>query len=551
MYITEYDTGYMISVDKKDAYYSEALQVLQAYPGRQYIAAKESFLIPKNGFPSSQTIGEHLMSKIENMMLVKKFRTARVESLPPLETEIVLKKEMYPFQKQGVAYCLKHRQVLIGDQQGLGKTIQALAAVVAPGETPGLIITKNSLRFNWQKEIHDWTDLRPTIFSDSIKHTWPHLFSTGFFDVGIVNYDSLQKYFVKSIRIPPGESFRLHHIMFYEWIKIFKWIIIDESHYVKDMKTKRTKFTVGICKGKEQVYLLSGTPALNHPLEVYTQVCILNKHKYFGDRQTFEATFCGKKNKQNLPALNRLLTEHCYYRREKGEVAQDMPGKTRQIIVCDIDNREEYKKAVTDFRRYLKENMQKSDGQITSSMRAEALVQMMMLKHISARGKLSAAKDWMESMIDQDEKFVIFAEHKDVQKALYEMIPGRMLKLGGGLSADQVQDTVQKFNNDPKFNGLVCSIKADSEGHNLQIASNLATVELPWHYGKLEQMEDRIHRIGTKFPCTYYNFLGDQTIDQNIYDLIMDKKDMHDKITGSHDTVPTRVIDKIINLFTS
>lgn len=553
MNLQVYDTSmdaFAVILDPRDKEFRDYLYVVKLIHGRWYDERIKAWIIPKNGFPTGQHLRQHIINGLQNRTVVKDDeRIGPVQPLPELTIDIKLKKEMRAYQKKGVAYCLKHDACIIADQQGLGKTIQAIAAVEAKNEWPGLVITKNSLRLTpWEYEFAEWTDRRCLVLTDSVRYSFPTLLLNGFYDVAICNYESLRKYFVKKIRVPPGEVFRLHHVWFYEYINLFKWVIVDESHYVKDMLTKRTKFTAGICQGKKNVYLLSGTPALNHAKEVYTQICILNKQKFFGSYTYFQKTYCGKKNEHNLPRLNKLLTDHCFYRRTKQEVAKEIPSKTRQIILCDIDNRDIYDRCERNFKKFLSDELYLTSGQINKKLRAEALTQMMELKKLAAHGKLPAVKEWIESMIDQEEKFVLFAFHQDIQQKLKEMAPG-ILHLGGGRHATEIKEITDAFWNDKSVPGLICSISADSEGHNLQVASNGGHVELPWHYGKCEQGEDRIHRIGTSLPVTWAYFLAEHTIDRKLYKIIMEKKEMHDGITGSNENIETETIDKMINLF--
>jgi SWI/SNF-related matrix-associated actin-dependent regulator of chromatin subfamily A-like protein 1 len=293
-------------------------------------------------------------------------------------------------------------------------------------------------------------------------------------------------------------------------------------------------------------------PPPHDPIELYTQLTILNKNHLFGKKSVYKEMFCGKKNKANLRQLNFLLNQHCYYRRTKQEVLKDLPAKTRQVILCEITNREEYTKAENDFRKFIESQLTLSSGQIDRKLRAEALTKMMELKKLAARGKLHAVKEWAESMRDAGEKAVLFGYHKDINQSMISFFPGTVAILSQqDTPMEVIQKNKEKFQNDPSTMLIVCSISAAAEGHTLTAASNLGMVELPWHFGKAEQIEDRIHRIGQYMPVTIAYFLADHTIDRKIYNLIMDKKEMHDGITGTDDQVEEKIIDKMISLFTS
>lgn len=557
MLLREHDNTFHVKLDQTEKNFQAALFYVKAIPGRKWNDQDKFWIVPRNGFISLQDFESKLLVAINSRHVVTNTAPLQSQELPDLPESVdqyltkVLKKTLRPFQKKGVAYNLLHDGVLIGDQQGTGKTMQAIASVMARNEWPGLVITKNSLRMSWEEEWNAWTDMRTFLFTSSYKNSWPSLFHNNFYDVGIIGHDSLDTYFVKQILQPKNEpNLRLHHIHFYQWITMFKWIIIDESHYVKDMNTKRTKLCAGLTKGKSQVYLLSGTPLLNHPKEVYTQLCILNKQKPFGTPAQFKATYVGKKNRPNLKNLNLLLKEHCYYRRLKSEVAPELPSKTRQIILCDINNRKEYNKCENNFRAFLRDNKMLSEDAIDRKLRAAALVQMMELKKLAAFGKLETIREWMESMVDQEEKFILFGFHVEIQHKIRDMVKG-MLHLGGGRRPDEISQIIKQFKDasPAEHPGCVLSISADSEGHNLQFCSVGGHVELPWHYPKAEQGEDRIHRIGTLNPVNWFYFLAEDTIDRWIYDIIMDKKEMHDLVTGTDEEIETKIQDRVLSMF--
>jgi SWI/SNF-related matrix-associated actin-dependent regulator 1 of chromatin subfamily A len=306
-----------------------------------------------------------------------------------------------------------------------------------------------------------------------------------------------------------------------------------------------------LCYNRQNVYCLSGTPVLNDPKELYPQLVACGKHQFFGAKSTFEELYGkgGKSKAKALAFLNYLMHKHCYFRRLKSEVATEIPPKTRRVILCEIDNRAEYDLAVRNFKKYLEEKMKMTGGQVDKAMRAEALVQMQYLKFLSAKGKLAAIQEWIDSLADEGEKAVIFVYRKEIQEEIYQYRKEGTVRLCSSAPPDVLAKRKEQFQTDDRVQRIVCSISADAEGHTLTAATNLAMFELPWHFGKAEQCEDRIHRIGTIHPVSIDYFLGERTIDRDIYDLIMEKKEMHDTITGTDEAVENQVVDKLISLF--
>lgn len=466
----------------------------------------------------------------------------------------VLKKELRHYQWDGVGYSLEKGSCLMGDQQGLGKTITSIAAIEAQNAFPCLVICKSALTKNWENEIHAWTYHKALRMTDSAKKTWPAYFRSGFCHYAICSYDSLKKYFVQHVP-PAGQgtglkgSLMVRDIVFKpEALAMFKSVIVDESHLIKDEDTFRTKVTVGLCLKRPVVYLLSGTPVLNDPAELFPQLVALGKSRFFGNREDFYKIYSkGSPNlKKALPYLNYLLHRHGYFRRLKSEVATEIPPKTRRVVKIELTNQEEYDFAEQNFKRFLEERLQKSEAQVDRALRAEALTQINYLKHLAAKGKLEAVKDWMDSMESEGEKAVVFVFHKDIQEEVYQYKREGTVRLCSSAPPDTIAKRKEQFQTIDDVKRCICSIMADAEGHTLTAASNLAMLELPWHFGKAEQCEDRIHRIGTEYPVTIDYFLGAGTIDERIYDLIMEKKDLHDMITGTDDDESDKMVDKLI-----
>lgn len=552
MNVQQEQYNYIISLPPQSPDFRAKLDAIKKIPGRRFLVDRKVWAVPVRSYPNPDLLLNAINRHLSTPVIRQAEPEPEPEPLPELTVDIPLKMQLYPFQKKGVAYCINKGSALIGDQQGLGKTATSIAAVMAMDLFPCLVITKKTLILNWKKEWEDWTDKTIMPLTINKKNTWQFFFKTGLADVGIVNYESLGPFFVNKIETPPGERFLVKHIKFKEDISMFKSVIIDECHYLKDGRTKRTKFAIGITRHLKErgVFLLSGTPALNDPMELFTQLTIMNRNSLFGSYAMFKTMYSGKSNRHNLKHLNYLLHKNCYFRRLKSEAKDDLPPKTRQVILCDIDNRDEYNLAERDFVKYLREKMQLSQGEINQKLRGEVMVQMGILKKIAARGKMEAVKDWVNSLLDEDEKVVLYAYHRDIQKELVSSFKNAVaIASQEETPMAVIEENKRRFQNTKDVNVIVCSISAAAEGHTLNASSNLGMVELPWHFGKAEQCEDRIHRITNWMAATISYFIADNTIDRYIYSLIMDKKEMHDGLTGTSEEQEVKIIDQLINIF--
>lgn len=470
--------------------------------------------------------------------------------LPELTVDIPLKQNLFEYQKNGVAYCIQKKRTIIGDVPGLGKTAQAIATAVHSGIGPWLVICPASLRINWQREFEKWSDMKCQIMTDGIRSTWLNYYKVGFAQVFIVNYESLKKYFVEKIIIPEGKKLRLNHIYFKESVNAFKGVIIDESHKVKDANTQQAKFTKGICKGKEYVLALTGTPVINKPKDLISQLGIIDRIDEFGGYSHFMRHFCNNGVPPyhcNLTELNLLLRANCFYRREKHQVLKDLPAKMRNFQICEISNRAEYDKAERDFVQYLKDSGC-SDEAIRKKMRGEIMVKIGALKMLSARGKIDAFIEFIDDIVDSGEKAIVFCHLKEIAEKLLAHFRNAVTIRGGQNSEDR-QASVDRFQTDAKVNPIVCSIKAAGVGLTLTASSRVNFIEFPWTAADCDQCEDRSHRIGVRECVQVTYFLGRDTIDQWCYDLIQKKREISNAVTGAEDIVEEAIVDSITNLF--
>lgn len=437
----------------------------------------------------------------------------------------------YPYQLDGIAFGLKHRRILIGDEPGLGKTLQSIGIVDTAGAYPALVICPSSLKINWQREFEKFTDKKALILDNATRTAWPYFLQIGMFHVAIVNYESLRKYFVWDTG---GKDFRLKDVVFNDAIKVFRSVIIDESHRVKDPSAQQTIFTRGIAEGKEWRILLSGTPVVNRAEDLVAQLSIMGRLQEFGGRAKFLADY-GEND--NLEELSQQLYRRCMIRREKEKVLTQLPDKTRTDLYVDIANREEYSLAEADLAEYLRQYTECTDREIRRKMRMEALVKFMTLRSLSAVGKVKQAIDFVRVFLASGKPLILFCSLHEIVDELCKAFPDAVTVTGRDNATDK-QAAVDAFQSgDAKL--IVCSIKAAGVGLTLTASSNVAFIELPWTYADCCQCEDRAHRIGQKDNVNCYYLLGHHTIDHTLYRLIHHKKSIAAQIMAASDDIPT------------
>ncbi len=457
--------------------------------------------------------------------------------------------KLRPFQKAGVEYVLKAKRAFIADEMGLGKTVQALAALEADKAFPALVVCPATLKYNWEREATKWLPKR----SISVIGKEENFNS----DVTIINYDLLKKY---------QEELKSKH---------FIAIIFDESQYCKNYKAQRTQLATELAKGCRLRLALTGTPILNRPQELLSQLQILDRINDMGGFWEFAKRYCGAiktrygwdfSGSANTEELHKKLRETCYIRRDKKEVLPELPEKTRVKIPMEIDNKTEYKNAEKDLISFLqkkaiedqefKESLkgktdeeqkqlkkQREDQTAYKASRAEQLVKIETTKQMAAKGKLNSVKEWIQDFLETGQKLVVFGTHKDIVNDISTSFNAP--KITGDTSIEDRQKAVDNFQNDPKTNLIVANIQAGGTGLTLTASSNVAFIEQGWNPGTHDQAEDRVHRIGQKDAVTAYYFLGKDTIDENINDLIEEKRDVVSSVTDGKSSGDVSIIKEL------
>ena len=457
-----------------------------------------------------------------------------------------LRVEPYDYQKEGIRFGLDKRRLLIGDEPGLGKTLQSIGIVDTADAYPALVICPSSLKINWQREFEKFTDKKALVLDNASRSAWPYFLQMGMFHVAIVNYESLRKYFVWDISGGSRGGFRLKDVVFNDAIKVFRSIIIDESHRVKDPAAQQTIFARGIADGKDYRILLSGTPVVNRAEDLVSQLSIMGRLQEFGGRAKFLADY-GEDD--NLDGLSAQLYDRCMIRREKSKVLTQLPDKTRTDLIVAISNREEYALAQADLAEYLRQYTECTDRDIRRKMRMEALVKFMTLRSLSAKGKVAQAIDFTRTFLANGRPLILFCSLHEIVDELCRAFP-EAVHVTGRDSATAKQAAVDAFQGG-KSPLIICSIKAAGVGLTLTASSNVAFIELPWTYADCCQCEDRAHRIGQKDNVTCYYLLGQHTIDTVLYSIIHKKKSIANRIMATDDDIPTdeMYFDELADLF--
>lgn len=436
--------------------------------------------------------------------------TTRAQRSRAATAELVvpgLRREPYPFQKAGIQYAADAGRTLIGDEPGLGKTLQAIGTIQMLNAYPCVIVVPASIKINWLREWQMSVPEKRVTILTGVKSA-----SLAPTDVVIVNYDILHAWTEPLQAIFPQA------------------VVYDESHLIKEPKSRRSKAAKTLASGVRVRLCLTGTPVLNRPRELLHQIDVLGRLDTFGGAHKFLRRYClggggyggraAYDGAQHLDELNRKMREQFYVRRTKAEVLKDLPAKRRARVILPLENRREYERARADVIAYLL--AEKGKAAAIRASQAETLVRIEMLKQLCVKGKLDAAIEWVADFIDSGAKLVLFTIHREQQAALLGKFPGAAHIYAEDTLAVR-QQNVDRFQTDPACTLILCSLKAGGVGITLTAASDVAFLELGWTPGEMSQGEDRVHRIGQDESVTAWYLLADQTIDQDIEALLEEK----------------------------
>lgn len=417
-------------------------------------------------------------------------------------------KEILPFQKAGLEFLnLTDGRAIIADDMGLGKTIQALAYLqVHPELRPVIIVCPGSVKFNWRNEINQWLTTTENVVvvnkSEDITKA----------SIIVINYDILSKWLMALLAVNP------------------QIIIFDESHMLKNSKTARTQAAVELAAGR-RVIALTGTPILNKPVELFSQLSIVNPKaypeksffrfatKYCDAHETqFGWVFTGASNIEELAKEIKGFM----VRRTKVEVLTELPPKRRIKVLLPISNRRYYDEALSEFREWRRDEEKLEYRNVLEWIET--------LKQHCTKGKLEAAKLWVKEFIETGNKLVLFCTHQISIDFFMKEFGDCAVKIDGSTSQAERERAVYDFQNDDNTRLFIGNIKAAGVGITLTTASNVAFLEMDWTPALHDQAEDRCNRIGQKNSVNCYYLLAENTLDEDICRMLEQKREVIDQV---------------------
>ena len=434
--------------------------------------------------------------------------------------------ELYPYQKQGVDFLVSHKGGLLADEQGLGKTIQALESCNY-FNTKVVIICPAIMRETWKYEAEKVLNEKSSVIRKDEDHIkWRNEDRR----ILIYSYD-----FVSS-----------HLNVVLQWVSRQKavTIILDESHYIKTPVAKRTKAVLKLLENKNIInrILLTGTPVTRDIDDLYIPMKIFlgdfaERKNIWQFRKAYMmdcSDYFGKKYKgfKSDVAKNYLiqdLKKFCI-RRTKSKVLKELPSITRKKIFLDVSKKvaEESMKLLDYALAYI--NQDHTSYNLYKKELEENNIHVSTIRRALGIAKAPQILDFIKHLNESGvKKVVLFCVHTELINLLEKSLTTKfkdlkVSKIIGGTSDKQRQDIIQDFQKDDNDKHIIISnVLAGGVGITLTKSNVVVFGEIDWTPANLMQAEARVHRITQDKQVVSYYLVAKNSIDDRILDVLKTK----------------------------
>ena len=415
-----------------------------------------------------------------------------------------MKKVLEPFQREGRDFLAANPHALLGDQPGLGKTLQVIAAAEKLNLKRNLVVCPASVRTNWFKELNECLGSS--------------------FGWRIISYNEATK-------TAAGGSM------------MWDSITLDEAHFLKTPESQRTQAIFGngqgLARRAKYKWALTGTPVLNRPRELYPLLKTLAPNFSKMSYSAFTGKFCGAfydgramntKGATNLDELSRLM-QGFMLRRTKKDVYPNRKAPLVAKVPVEL--------TLADMKAVIAEEEIIGARESKISSRFEEFSQLgdtSKLLRLLGQAKVPAIVRFVNDLLETVDKVVLFAHHRDVINQLALSLQAhKPVIYQGGMSDAQKDAARGKFMVDPTCRVFIGNRVAAGTGINgLQTVSSTCVIAEPsWVPGETEQMIDRLDRIGQNDDIVNaYIIYAEGTLDAVVVQVHDRKEAVVDRVTG-------------------
>src|ERR1700722_4235223 len=442
----------------------------------------------------------------------------------------VLKAPLYPYQAQGALFAVRVGRALIADDMGLGKTIQAIAAaeILARhfGVSKVLVICPTSLKYQWQSEI--------VRFSGRQGENAARVISGGRAqrrkDYALDDFCKITNY----------EKLKPDLDLIAAWAP--ELVIVDEAQRVKNWNTIAARALKRV--DSPYAIVLTGTPLENKLEELISIVQFVDQHrlgptwKLLHEHQVKDEV--GRvTGYAGLEKIGQTLAP-VMIRRRKSEVLRQLPSRTDQNLLVPMtemqmtyhsENAEIVTKIVQRWRKtkFLSDKDQRRLTCALQNMRMSCNSTYLLdqeTDHGVKADELAAVFD--DLFTEPEAKAVVFSQWTRTHDIVIRRLEARgfgYVSFHVGVPSEKRPALVERFRDDPACR-VFLSTDAGSTGLNLQHASTLVNMDLPWNPAILEQRIARVHRMGQKRPVRVINFVAKGTIEEGMLSVLAFKRSL-------------------------
>lgn len=453
------------------------------------------------------------------------------------------------FQKAGIKYAIERDNTLIADEMGLGKTIQAIGVYNSTDSKKWLVVCPAYLKGNWKKEIIKWSVKDCSVGIVKSGNEFPDT------DVVIINYEIMEK--------------------FSNQLRGIKWDLFtaDEVHYCKNYKSKRTVYTLGgqiLIKDKttgksklvnvpkitsKRAILLTGTPILNRPVELWPIINFLDGNK-FDKFNSFAKRYCAAHQTRwglditgasNLDELQKELRSRFMIRRLKKDVLTELPKKMRQVIEIgeekelvshELNQAQAHFNAIEELVVALEvskasDNKQDYVDAVNALKEGYAAMfnEIAKLRKEVAERKVKYVVEHVADIAESGNKVVVFTHHIDIADQIHEEISKRgivSVVSHSKKSMEEREQAVTSFQEDEKVRVFIGTMRACGTGITLTAANHVVFAEIDWVPAIISQAEDRSHRYGQTNSVLVQHIVFEGSLDSYMVCKVISKQEVID-----------------------
>jgi SNF2 family DNA or RNA helicase len=490
-----------------------------------------SLLHKSRDFPRIK-IREEVFEKIEDYF--ENIELKQMEKRTALDFSPI-KASLYPYQKEGVAFSVFKKGVIVADEMGLGKTVQAITAAILKKEIfnfkKTLVICPASVKNQWKNEVLKFTHEKAIVVEGYPEdRNKLYLSDNSFFH--IINYETV----LRDLPIINKSN--------------YDFVVLDEAQKIKNYETQTANAVKGI--RKKHALVITGTPLENKLLDLYSIVQFLDRD-FLTPQWEFSYQHCifdvNSKNKisgyYNLQNLKKRM-ESILIRREKQEVFEQLPNVIQIDVYVSLSDEQAGLHA--SFARGIASILRKKfkttyDWQklmhLLTNMRMVCDSTYLIDKESHISPKLVELRDILIEKLDvknATKKIIIFSEWVTMLQLIGDMLKKDNITfttLTGKVPVKKRAALIKEFEDNSECKVFLSS-ESGGTGLNLQVADTVINFELPWNPAKKNQRIGRIDRIGQKKKkLQVFNLLSYESIEMKIATGLLLKQNLFEGVLNS------------------